>query len=555
MATELKINVSGMTNWVSLLRPNPDVNMCRIPTELVEANDNGDRDYAPKYISIGPYHHGKEELRSMQKVKFQYLKDLLARNESNTIERYMDVVKEVYLSSGKKKYCDFDACGISDDLFLDMLVLDGCFLVELLLKHNDGSLTFPGFDIHKLNHDLMLIENQVPFSVLKLIYQNTDLVEQDQRFSLFDLAINYLHKGEKSIDGVYEEIENVDHLLHLLYMCRLNRVQLKNAPSRMKPWLYRLLYTLVETLLLLILFSYIYHGGNMWLLSIPWLIIIITFGESGMMYYLWEGISFLFVGIFYLVIIWVEAGTKYTAKSVKTNCPLIHGLTQTPTVTEITYSGINWSDIDNTVTYKVFFKSNKMHAGLMLINDNSFSEFENLLFYEQIYFLPRLSENEENDALYISTYVVYMKNMVKTESDVFFLKKHGVLKSTSSFMEDREITSFFCKQRPWLVLTKLNQKNIRSQFRSLEKFCSSGHRKRKAKLRKDYFESPLVIYAFLGFIVVTALAATQTALAAYAIRTKRIINHKITLPRKTTLSTVQYGPMFTMSNYNIWTNL
>ncbi|KMZ60946.1 hypothetical protein ZOSMA_563G00080 [Zostera marina] len=523
MATELRIDVPGMTNWVSLLRPNPDVNMCRIPTELVEANDNGDRDYAPKYISIGPYHYGKEELRSMQKVKLQYLKDLLARNQSNTIERYMDVVKEVYLSSEKNKYCDFDACGISDDLFLDMLVLDGCFLVELLLKHNDGSLTFPGIDIHKLNHDLMLIENQIPFSVLKLIYQNTDLVEQDQRFSLFDLAINYLHNGEKSIDGVYKEVGNVDHLLHLLYMCRLNRVQLKNAPLRMKPWLYRLLYILIATLFLVIFFTNRYYREmpkhDLWkkilLLSTPSLIIIIILRESGMMYYLWEGISFLFVGICYLVIIWVEAGTKYTAKSVKTNCPLIHGLTQTPTVTEITYSGIIWSGIGHTVTYKVFFKSNKMHAGLMLINDNSFSEFENLLFYEQIYFLPRLSENEKIDELYITTYAVYMRNMVTTESDVIFLRKHGVLKSTSSFLEDKEITSFFCKQRPWLVLTKLNQKNIRSQFRSLEKFCSSGHRKRKAKLRKDYFVSTLVIFAFLGFIIVTALTVIQTV---YAVR-------------------------------------
>ncbi|KMZ60943.1 hypothetical protein ZOSMA_563G00050 [Zostera marina] len=88
MATELRIDIPGMTDWVSLLRPNPDVNMCRIPAELVEANDNGDQDYAPKYISIGPYHYGKEELRSMQKVKLQYLNDLLARNKSNTIERF-----------------------------------------------------------------------------------------------------------------------------------------------------------------------------------------------------------------------------------------------------------------------------------------------------------------------------------------------------------------------------------------------------------------------------------------------------------------------------------
>ncbi|KMZ59511.1 hypothetical protein ZOSMA_67G00020 [Zostera marina] len=266
--------------------------MCKIPVELVEANDNDDPDYASKYISIGPYHYGEEELHSMQKVKFKYLKDLLARNQSNTLERYKNEVKEAGLSSEKRKYCDFGACGISDDLFLDILVLDGCFLVELLLKHNDGtSLTFPGIDIHKLNHDLMLIENQVPFSILKLIYQNTDWDEQDQRFSLFDLAINYLHNGEKSIDNVYAEVENVDHLLHLLYMCRFNRVQLNNAPLRMKPWFYRLLYIWVARSFLIIFFVKRYYRempkNDPWkiilLLSIPSLTLIII---------LWEGVSF-----------------------------------------------------------------------------------------------------------------------------------------------------------------------------------------------------------------------------------------------------------------------
>ncbi|KMZ60945.1 hypothetical protein ZOSMA_563G00070 [Zostera marina] len=101
MATETKIDVPGMTNWISLLRPNPDVNMCRIPAEQVKANDNIDQDYVPKYISIGPYHYGKEELRSMQKVKYIYLEDLLAWNQNNTKERYTEVVKEVYLSSEK----------------------------------------------------------------------------------------------------------------------------------------------------------------------------------------------------------------------------------------------------------------------------------------------------------------------------------------------------------------------------------------------------------------------------------------------------------------------
>lgn len=220
MAGELTRDAKSVTNYVKKLRPTKSVTMCKVPVELNETK--GSREFTPKIISIGPYHSKKKSLFPMQSLKLQYLSDLLGRSESNQVESYMEAIEE-QLGHEKDKYHEFDACKISDAEFLKILVLDGCFIVEFLLKHAEGlTLALPGIDIDLLNNDLILIENQVPFSILQLIYQLTEYDFNDlglkKKFSLFDLAIYYLDNRERNIGG-YEQKETVDHLLHLLYMC------------------------------------------------------------------------------------------------------------------------------------------------------------------------------------------------------------------------------------------------------------------------------------------------------------------------------------------------
>lgn len=506
------------TECIQNLRPTSDVSMCRIPDAL-RANNDDESYYKPKFISIGPYHMKKEELGPMQKLKLQYLSDLLARSEENNLQRYMDVIKEAHLHE-KDKYCDFDTYGVSDHQFMKMLFLDGCFLVELLLKHNDGCLMFPGIDIHELNHDLMLIENQVPFSILKIIYENTKWGSQDQKISLFDLAVRYLHNGMEKI-GAYKEVEKVDHLLHLLYIIRTDRLELLST-LRVEILSYyqtvlvflKKFHTsslLMYCFLIIFLETYYEESDADWRIFLY--IIVTLLLVVWMTIYIWG--SYVFVGLVYLVIWAVEHMFKFSkrsnAKDVGKASPLVHGLAPIPTVQEITYGGIKWFDISYLIPYKMTFKSKMMHAGSIEINENSFSEFENLLLFEQIYFIPRFQGNEADDKFfYMSSYTVYMRNMVETNEDVNLLQKHGILNILSNSITVDEIRDFFCKKRPWLVLTKSHQKKIGSRFKSLQKFIQRGHCKRRTKLIKDYFVSSLVIFSFAGFIFLTALTVLST---------------------------------------------
>ncbi|KMZ76165.1 hypothetical protein ZOSMA_106G00710 [Zostera marina] len=123
-------------NYIEKLRSTETVTMCRVPEEIVGADDNDRAHFKPKVISIGPYHSKNEAFYPMQSLKLQYLNDLLRRSKTknNKVEKYTKAI-ENQLVTEKAKYCEFAACGISDAEFLKLLVLDGCFIVEFLLKY------------------------------------------------------------------------------------------------------------------------------------------------------------------------------------------------------------------------------------------------------------------------------------------------------------------------------------------------------------------------------------------------------------------------------------
>ena len=52
----------------------PECCIYRVPKNLRQINKEA---YSPKLISIGPFHHGKDEVRDMEKLKVRYLKGIL----------------------------------------------------------------------------------------------------------------------------------------------------------------------------------------------------------------------------------------------------------------------------------------------------------------------------------------------------------------------------------------------------------------------------------------------------------------------------------------------
>ncbi|XP_042959794.1 UPF0481 protein At3g47200-like [Carya illinoinensis] len=160
------------------LRPHkwPELCIYRVPKELRVFRDREIKQYTPRLVSIGPFHHGNQELQEMEKVKLKYFKEFCyrTRNAKHTLVKFAaDKRCEVERSYSEM----FD---IDHDKFLRIILLDAVFIVELFWRfsnsqthvHGNDSILSKPWLIHAIRLDFLLLENQLPYSFLDEFFPN-----------------------------------------------------------------------------------------------------------------------------------------------------------------------------------------------------------------------------------------------------------------------------------------------------------------------------------------------------------------------------------------------
>ncbi|ESQ45855.1 hypothetical protein EUTSA_v10010335mg [Eutrema salsugineum] len=147
----------------------------RIPERLAEVNPEA---YKPKVVSIGPYHYGEKHLQMIQEHKPRFRKLFLDKAREKNVEEnvlfkaVMDLKETITTSYSE------ELRKTSSEL-VHMMILDGCFILMLLLiesrvidfdKKEDPIFTIPWI-LPSIKSDLLFLENQVPFSVLKTLLE------------------------------------------------------------------------------------------------------------------------------------------------------------------------------------------------------------------------------------------------------------------------------------------------------------------------------------------------------------------------------------------------
>ncbi|KAB1220911.1 hypothetical protein CJ030_MR3G026790 [Morella rubra] len=177
--------------------------------------------YKPRLVSIGPYHRNEPHLQMIEEHKWLYIGSLLSR----TATRLEDYFKTIHPLEMEARECYSETINLSTDEFLEMMVLDGCFILELFRKVNNSKL-FSDNDplatmdwiLPSLYRDFLLLENQIPFFVLEKLYEISKM-PADQSLSL--LAMQFF---DRIVERPKEVIESFRHLkgLHLLDLFRLS---------------------------------------------------------------------------------------------------------------------------------------------------------------------------------------------------------------------------------------------------------------------------------------------------------------------------------------------
>ncbi|KAK9101943.1 hypothetical protein Sjap_019197 [Stephania japonica] len=197
----------------------------KVPHNLRVVNE---KVFIPQAVSIGPIHHKKlERYEGMGKYKLHYLKQFLRRRPSITLKACMkDCVRMLKSHEKTARECYADDITLTSDEFVEMMMLDGCFIVELFLRSRNQlelglhSEYDPLFDhrylLNMIFEDLLLLENQLPFFVLKALFNfinNACQLPNLWEISFLELALEFVGYNEEDASTLQEP----SHLLDLKY--------------------------------------------------------------------------------------------------------------------------------------------------------------------------------------------------------------------------------------------------------------------------------------------------------------------------------------------------
>lgn len=195
----------------------------RVPHSLVEVNGKA---YEPHIVSIGPYNHGKQsQFRMIEEHKWRYLGSLLSRTKPKGLElkNYLEAVAELEVQA---RECYSETIHFTTHEFLELMVLDGCFLIELFRRAANLVRPEPNDPLFTMVwimpffcRDFLRLENQIPFFVLERLYELTKLAgAEESKTSLSLLALQFFNAVMQRPEEVIEKHRNLEgkHLLDLV---------------------------------------------------------------------------------------------------------------------------------------------------------------------------------------------------------------------------------------------------------------------------------------------------------------------------------------------------
>ncbi|XP_012567308.1 uncharacterized protein [Cicer arietinum] len=148
--------------------------------EYLRNREKFKKHYVPRLVSMGPIHHGDENLELGEKYKLIWAEKYIEKfklNPNTLYQRIADNIvnlKSLYAEevlTFSKKYPK----GIDNEGLSWMLFVDGCALLFILGKSKPEKTKDMNIKVDQLvlvMMDVLLLENQLPYLVLKLLWKD-----------------------------------------------------------------------------------------------------------------------------------------------------------------------------------------------------------------------------------------------------------------------------------------------------------------------------------------------------------------------------------------------
>ncbi|KAM7485998.1 hypothetical protein LguiA_002007 [Lonicera macranthoides] len=434
----------------------------RVHDHLRNVSEKG-KAYIPNIIAIGPYHSGKgNHLQLMEKHKRRYLELLLQRKNDHK-EKYIDALRSL---EGEVRRCYAEHLEQDANQLVYMMLLDGCFIVELVRKFTYRSLiekNDPIFQmewiINSLQRDLLLFENQIPFFVLCMLFDMTKDPNVEETFTF--LAKRFFKDvlpGEGREDNDNRDLPHkFKHLLGLVHNNWLPLFSMtkpiKSAANRKeKPVGY--LTKKLEN------FKFICCAMELKVAGI-------TFrqGKGNTVGYLTKKLeNFKFI-----------------------RCAM-----------ELKDAGIKFKQGKGNL-FDITFKNGIMRIPPLIIEDRTESLLRNLIAHEQY--------RQGTHFHFVSDYVKFMNCLIDSPRDVGSLRRRGII---NNWLGDDEVVANMFNKMTESVVGSGEYFHYNQVFIEVNNYCNTHRHRWMGTLRRKYLNTPWAIISMLAAFVLLVLTLLQT---------------------------------------------
>ncbi|KAF7082487.1 hypothetical protein CFC21_086355 [Triticum aestivum] len=195
-----------------------DMKIHRFPAILA---DMGDQFVIPMALAIGPYHHGLSRLQGMEKAKRVAAYTLTRDSGKSYKEMYARLL--AVADQARRLYDEDAVFDISKSKFADMMFHDACFLLQYMQLFSSEEDVIEQSPLHRfflsnaacIDNDIMLLENQMPWSVIQALITDTKVVVDDFIAHVFFSSSDYNNIAPSDLPP---------HLLGLLRLLKHGRL-------------------------------------------------------------------------------------------------------------------------------------------------------------------------------------------------------------------------------------------------------------------------------------------------------------------------------------------
>ncbi|KAI8009053.1 UPF0481 protein [Camellia lanceoleosa] len=463
----------------------------RIHKTLRQVNEQA---YDPEIVAIGPYHRDNKNLKMMQEHKLRYFRSLLQQNGENDTSRYVNAIRPLQHEDSLfyAKPVSFTA-----DEMIQIMVLDGCFIIELLRKfdmehliHQDDPIFKSIWMVNSLQRDLMLFENQLPFSILCKLF---DLIEAPNNHNrLIYLALRFFND---LLPGTYKmqtgnSHGNIRHLLELVHnkWLPLSVTPIGNASSVGTTVGNASSVSTSESRPIGNTSSASTTTENASSVSMP-----IENASSASA--TTENASSVSMPI--------ENASSLSAPIGNGNWRFI------PNTTELLEAGVKLKKFKVTrgSLFDIKFDKGKLYIPSFTVEDRTESIFRNLIAYEQ--YCP------DNQRSYVTDYVKLLDCLIDSPKDVEILSGLGIIDNWLG--HDEAVSNIFNKISDAVSGTSMHFRYA-DIFNSVNIYCRRPYNRWMANLNRNYCNGPWAAISVLAGSVLILLTLAQTLYAVFPFR-------------------------------------